>query len=133
MPKPGQQIAPGRRKIVNHITKYIRDRYPRVLENDDIAEALGLERHQVRNSIRNYMNEHPGEFVEDGPYRYAAVSPNTGHAVAPTSGGPVLNGGVDLRTLNDGPTPTFRYLTTLGAGDVLLQDDAKDVWQATRL
>jgi hypothetical protein len=133
MPKPGQQMTPGRKKLVHTVTKYIRDRYPRVLENDDIAEALGLTREQVRNCVRNYMNrEDTHDILEDGPYRYVAVSPNETH-VAPVSGGPVLNGSVDLRTRGDGPTPTFRYLTTLGDGSVLLQDDAKDVWQATRL
>jgi hypothetical protein len=132
MPKPGQ--VTGRRKLVHSVTKYIRDRYPRVLENDDIADALGLTREQVRNCVRNYMNrEDTHDIVEDGPYRYVAVSPDAPRTVTPISGGPVLNGGVDLRTLGDGPTPTFRYLTTLGEGSVLLQDDVKDVWQATRL
>jgi len=149
MPKPGQQMAPGRKKFVHTVTKYIRDRYPRVLENDDIANALGLTREQVRNSVRNYINrEDTHDIIEDGPYRYVATSPND-TPVHPVSGAGMVDlGRVDpsrirnaaaygldgtLLVNGDGPPPTFRYLTTLGAGEVLLQDDVKDVWQARKL
>ena len=136
MPLPGQKMQPGRKRLVGTITKYIRDRYPRVLENDDIADALGLERHQVRNSIRNYMNEHPGEFVEDGPYRYVAVTPNN-HHTAPVSGAPVATTPAFVhglrQAMNDDDAPTFRFLTIVQDGAVLLQDQDKNVWKATLL
>lgn len=132
MPHPGQKMTPGRRKLVHIVTKYVRDRYPRVVENDDIAQALGLTREQVRNSIRNYMNAQGSEsdIVEDGSYRYVAVSPNESHAAAkPTSGAPTNH----IVNVGDGPAPNFRYLLTVGDGEVLLQDDVKDVWSARKL
>lgn len=119
-----------RRKIVHIVTKYVRDRYPRVLENDDVAEALGLTREQVRNCIRGYMVAHD-DIVEDGPYRYVAVSPNKMHAAInrPISGAPT-NGIINV---SSGEAPQFRFLLVVQDGEVLLQDQDRNVWRATLL
>lgn len=135
MPKPGQQITPGRKKIVHIVTKYIRDRYPRVVENDDIADALGLRREQVRNSIRNYMNEHgeAGGIVEDGPYRYVATSPNASALnphESPVSGVPqppaavVANGVVGC---------DFKPVRVIDEEHVVLTGPQETVWLAERI
>jgi hypothetical protein len=134
MPKPGQ--VTGRRKLVHIVTKYIRDRYPRVLENDDIAEALGLTHAQVRNCVRNYIaRPDVHDIIEDGPYRYVAVSPNDVHLPHPVSGGPATHSldGTILVNAGASDAPVFRFLLVVSDGEVLLQDQDKNVWKAVLL
>ena len=122
--------TPPRRKIVHIVTKHIRDRYPRVLENDDVAEALGLTREQVRNCVRTYMTAHT-DIVEDGPYRYVATSPNDRPTHAAVSGVPYAS--APAPTIDHNVGCDFKLVRPLDDDHALLAGPQESVWLAERI
>lgn len=137
MTQPGHS---SRRRIIQDITLHIRRAYPRQVLNDDIAQALGLESVQVRKAVKNFMATYPqGGITEVAPYVYVATESAADHgataqaAVAArvsTSAVPLVRA---TATRPTGTVMEFRFVAEDASGTVILQDQNRDLWRASRL
>lgn len=135
-----------KRKINHLLIKYIRDRAPRELHNDDIAEAFQLTREQVRNSMRQHMKAHPEDgIIEASPYVYTCVLNPPVSAQPLTAGGgwvasssnleipsvSMRRGGINA---ND-PVIVCDFVVVKRQNDVIVLQDTDDnsLWVARKL
>lgn len=142
-----------RKKISHILVKYVRDRAPREIFNDDIATGLDLSSTAVRNSLRTVVKDHP-EFgiIEVSPYVYTYVAHEPVHTLIsappaqrrfadqPVSAAPLMHstagrntGDEDIRPSQQDGVELFTVWKRLPSGDVLLNDDDHRLWVATLL
>lgn len=128
--------APTKRKISPTLIKYVRDRAPREVHNDDIAEALDLTREQVRNSLRTVVKVHPEQgIVEPSPYVYTYAKPSTDPVVTTNYAIPAVNVTRGVMAYPTSQTETCDFTVVTRTKDVIILCDTEDesLWAARRI
>lgn len=126
----GARMGPDgnpRRKLVHLVLKYVEDRAPREIFNDDLASGLGITREQARSCVNNYLRAHgdDAEIAETRPWYYvwngARATPVSG---VPQSPAAALNGAVGC---------DFKLVRAVDDDHAVLTGPEASVWLAERV